>query len=167
MTQMTDYRKYYIAYGSNLNLPQMNNRCPDSVPVGTAVLKDWELVFRFHATIEPKDGASVPVVIWAISDIDERRLDRYEGFPKYYRKEYMTVPMVELRTRKRREVRAMVYIMVEGHSPVMAPSGDYYNVIAEGYEHFKLNDKILWKALDESIFQQIVQEEQYKYGIGR
>ena len=167
MVQMTDYRKYYIAYGSNLSLPQMNNRCPDSVPIGTAAIKDYELVFRYHATIEPNKGSSVPVVIWAISDLDERRLDRYEGFPQYYRKEYMTVSMVEFRTHKRVMVRAMVYIMNDGRSPITPPSGDYYNVIAEGYEHFKLNDRILRKALDESIYQHILQEEQYKYEIGR
>ena len=37
---------YYIAYGSNLNIAQMDERCPGAQPVCTAKLEDYELVFR-------------------------------------------------------------------------------------------------------------------------
>ena len=59
--------KYYLAYGSNLNKWQMKHRCPDAVPVGTVTIKDYELVFRGVATIEPKRGAEVQCGIWKIS----------------------------------------------------------------------------------------------------
>lgn len=36
----------YIAYGSNLNLPQMALRCPTAEVVGKSELKDYELLFR-------------------------------------------------------------------------------------------------------------------------
>lgn len=39
-------RKIYIAYGSNLNLPQMAIRCPGAAVIGKSALKDYELVFR-------------------------------------------------------------------------------------------------------------------------
>lgn len=62
----------YIAYGSNLNRAQMALRCPDAKVVGTGEIKDYELLFRGNrngavATVEPKKGESVPVLIWEMS----------------------------------------------------------------------------------------------------
>ena len=53
--------KLYIAYGSNLNLPQMAGRCPTAKVVGASAIKDYALVFRGGrqgavATIEPLRG---------------------------------------------------------------------------------------------------------------
>ena len=39
-------KKYYIAYGSNLSVEQMSDRCPDAKIAGQAVLTGWELLFR-------------------------------------------------------------------------------------------------------------------------
>ena len=36
--------RLYIAYGSNLNLPQMAFRCPTAEVVGASELKDYELL---------------------------------------------------------------------------------------------------------------------------
>ena len=68
--------KYYIAYGSNLNLPQMKQRCPTAKVVGTAEIEDYELLFRgsktgAYATIEPCEGSRVPVMIWSVKSKDE------------------------------------------------------------------------------------------------
>ena len=41
-----DTRRYYLAYGSNLNVPQMRRRCPTATILGTAKLRGWELLFR-------------------------------------------------------------------------------------------------------------------------
>lgn len=51
--------KYYLAYGSNLSVAQMAQRCPDAVYVGTAVLTDYQLLFKGsqsgnYLTVEPK-----------------------------------------------------------------------------------------------------------------
>ena len=69
--------RLYIAYGSNLNLPQMERRCPTAKVVGTSEIKNYELLFRGVATVEPKEGASVPVLLWKIEALDEAALDRY------------------------------------------------------------------------------------------
>ena len=75
-------RKYYIAYGSNLNVNQMLYRCPDAVKIGASVIEGYKLVFRRGVlTIEPADGMRVPVGVWAVSAPDEESLDIYEGFP--------------------------------------------------------------------------------------
>jgi len=78
-------RRYYIAYGSNLNTRQMQLRCPDAKVVGTSVIEGYELLFKgsktgSYLTIEPKAGASVPVAIWSVTAEDEKALDRYEGW---------------------------------------------------------------------------------------
>lgn len=148
--------KYYVAYGSNLSVDQMAHRCPDATIVGTGVLKDWELIFRYHATIEPRQGSTVPVLVWAISEKDEARLDRYEGYPRYYVKKYLSVPVQA--PRGRLNVRGMVYTMVDGQ-PVTPPSDDYYGIIEEGYERFNLDRRILRRALDESICQLFAREK--------
>ncbi len=84
-------KRYYIAYGSNLNVPQMRVRCPHATILGTANLKGWELLFKgsrtgSYLTIEECTDGTVPVVIWEVTATDEAALDRYEGFPNFYYK---------------------------------------------------------------------------------
>ena len=91
-------KKLYIAYGSNLNIKQMANRCPTAKVVGASMLKDWRLLFRgAHAsavaTVEPFKGGSVPVLVWELTSTDEAALDRYEGWPYLYRKEMVKVKL--------------------------------------------------------------------------
>ncbi len=90
--------KLYIAYGSNLNLTQMAKRCPTAKVLGASEIKDYALVFRGGrhgavATIEPCEGASVPVLLWEITSKDEAALDVYEGFPRFYGKETMELTL--------------------------------------------------------------------------
>jgi hypothetical protein len=143
-------KKYYIAYGSNLSVEQMAQRCPDAKVAGMAALKDWKLVFRTHATIEPCDGRVVPVLIWEISQRDERNLDRYEGYPSYYYKQDMTVTMTDLDGKNPQEITAMVYLMTEGHELRMPYSG-YLDTLAEGYRRFGFNPYQLELAAKEAM----------------
>ena len=136
--------KYYVAYGSNLSIEQMRMRCPDARVAGVSALKDYRLLFRLHATIEPCEGAYVPVVVWEISDADERSLDRYEGWPRYYRKELVILPLFE------KTVPAMVYIM-NGRSGVgVGPTDSYLETIRKGYDQFLLPYEVLDQAVAES-----------------
>lgn len=138
-------RKYYLAYGSNMNIRQMRRRCPEAKPVGTVMLEGYELLFRGGrgsavATVEPKDGGSVPCALWLISARDEAALDCYEGFPHLYRKEMVPIKF------GRRPMRVMVYVMNEGHDIAM-PGAGYYNTIREGYRDFRLDAAALDTAL--------------------
>ena len=72
-------KQLYIAYGSNINLEQMAFRCPHSRVMGTSEIKDFELEFRGVATIVPKKGATVPVLIWELDARDLPILNKYEG----------------------------------------------------------------------------------------
>lgn len=78
-------KRYYIAYGSNLNVRQMRMRCPSARIIGTADLKNYELLFKgsktgAYLTVEKKPGGTVPVAVWEVTAQDEKALDRYEGF---------------------------------------------------------------------------------------
>ena len=103
-------KRLYTAYGSNLNLDQMAMRCPTAKLVGTGVIQNYELQFKGRpqgafATIAPKEGAMVPVAVWALEPKDEQALDWYEGYPSHYFKQDIRVQMSEV------EIQAMVYIM--------------------------------------------------------
>lgn len=132
-------RKLYIAYGSNLNLMQMAERCPTARVVGTSMLEDYQLVFCGMATIEPRQGARVPVAIWEIDEECEEALDEYEGFPTLYRKEYMQVVINGL------QLTAMVYIM--NHGSLAFPEYNYIDDIKEGYQYTGFDQHVLHDAL--------------------
>lgn len=129
--------KYYLAYGSNLNKRQMQLRCPDAVPVGACVVNDCALVFRSVATIEHRPGATVQCGIWKISAEDERRLDRYEGYPWLYVKRDFRLILDGV------PITAMAYVMAAGARPLSPPETGYLLTIAEGYHDFGLDDKPL------------------------
>ena len=142
-------KRYYIAYGSNLSVEQMAYRCPDAKVAGMAVIQDWKLVFRVHAAIEPCAGRVVPVLIWEISERDERNLDRYEGYPTYYFKQDMVVTMTNLDGKNPQEITAMVYLMADGH-PLREPWKGYLDTLEEGYQRFGFNPYQLELALKEA-----------------
>ena len=89
-------KRYYVAYGSNLNVRQMRWRCPGARIIGTSELKDYRLLFKgsktgSYLTIEPEVGCTVPVAVWEVTGQDELALDRYEGFPSFYYKKELVL----------------------------------------------------------------------------
>ena len=104
--------RLYFAYGSNINLEQMAQRCPDAEVVGPVVLEDYELLFRGNragcgvATIEPLPGSQVHGLLWKLTPECERSLDFYEGYPRLYGKDDVTV-----RASDGQELSVMAYIM--------------------------------------------------------
>lgn len=132
----------YIAYGSNLNLKQMARRCPTAKVVGTALLKDYQLTFRGVATIEPLEGASTPVAIWEVDNQSVLALDRYEGYPHLYRKEWVEIDC------NNTIMKCIVYIM-NGCYPSMPQMG-YYQSIREGYRDVGLDESKLIEALEDT-----------------
>lgn len=142
-------KKYYIAYGSNLSVEQMAYRCPDARIVGQAVLEGWELLFRGCATIAPNAKKNTPVLVWEISERDEKNLDTYEGFPTYYRKEDLNIELLR-EGAEPKTVTAMVYIMENdfGHR---TPMLNYYKVLHDGYKAFHFPMHVLEGALKECV----------------
>ncbi len=140
-------KRYYIAYGSNLNIRQMRMRCPSARVIGTAAISDYELLFKgsqtgAYLTIEPKIGASVPVAVWSVTEEDEAALDRYEGFPAFYYKKEMQLPIKGNKSGKTRIRDCFVYIMHEERS-IGVPSLVYVSVCLEGYISFGFDTHFL------------------------
>ena len=71
----------YGAYGANLNMANMEVRCPLAKPILGFHLVDYKLVFNGVADIIKHKGAKVPIGLWKITDKCEKALDRFEGFP--------------------------------------------------------------------------------------
>ena len=136
--------KYYLAYGSNLNIEQMALRCPGAKVIGPTSLNGYRLVFRgmpgnTHATVEAAPGHTVPVLLWRITAADEAALDRYEGAPRYYLKEYVLVKI-------NNDVHpALIYVMVPGRK-LGEPGEIYYDTIKVGYEAAGFDISILESA---------------------
>ena len=147
--------KYMLAYGSNLDIEQMRRRCPDAVPVGTAEILGYRLLFKgsktgSYLTIEKKARRKIPVLVWQVSDADEAILDRYEGFPIFYRKETMEVKIHDLQGGAAiGKANAFVYLMDESR-PLGAPADWYYVLCADAYRRLGFDRRILEKAYLES-----------------
>lgn len=143
--------RFYIAYGSNLNLEQMAKRCPTAEVVKATSLHNFRLMFRGKgtavATIEKHQGSKVPILIWKIQPSDERNLDLYEGFPHLYRKETLKL------TVDGKRVQAMVYIMNEASHPYDTPSRSYFDTIRQGYEDSGFDTKVLRQAVLDSVWE--------------
>ncbi len=143
-------KRYYIAYGSNLNIPQMRIRCPKASILGTTNLEGWELVFRgsrtgSYLTIEEKEGGRVPAVVWEVTDSDEAALDRYEGFPKFYYKRDIPLKYRGIHSGKARTVKGFAYVMHEDR-PIGIPDAFYMRICLEGYAAFQFDDRVLMDA---------------------
>lgn len=146
-------KRYYLAYGSNLNVRQMALRCPTAKAIGTAIIKDYELLFKgsktgAYLTIEPKVGAEVPVAVWSVEPSDEERLDVYEGYPTFYYKSELDLS-VRYFSGKTVVRNAFVYIMHE-ERPLGLPSGSYVRTCLDGYRNFGFDESVLLTALENS-----------------
>ena len=141
--------KIYAAYGSNLNHAQMRERCPEAKYLGSATLKNQNLLFcgqpdHSFATIKTMAGKEVPIGLWEISARDERALDRYEGYPHFYHKTVLPAAL------DGEEVHAMVYIM-DLAMPAGLPSVMYYDIVEKGYRDCGLDTAYLKEALKTSM----------------
>ena len=143
-------KRLNIAYGSNLNLDQMSQRCPTAKVYGQGILRGYRLLFKgtpgnAYATIEPYEGGEVPVLAWELQQQDEKALDYYEGYPNFYDKEDVTVTLDSGET-----VEAMVYIMtdkIKDRIHLNLPSQRYLRAIQVGYTKAEFDLGIIETAL--------------------
>lgn len=147
-------KRYYLTYGSNLNVAQMRFRCPTARVVGTAVIEDYELLFKgsksgSYLTIEPKAGSSVPVAVWSVEEEDEAALDRYEGFPTFYYKKEVQIVVKGIKSKTERLRDAFAYIMHEDR-PFGIPAWNYVQTCITGYNTFNFDQSLLMKAIRKS-----------------
>ena len=148
---------YYVAYGSNLNLRQMNMRCPNSQLIATGFLKGYELLFRGHdgncfCTIEKCSNARVPVGIFKITERCKMALNRYEGYPTHYRIAKVNPKELIISQGNLSDIKELfVYVMNKYNGELGRPSGHYYDVCLRGYRDCGLDARYLQEALQKTI----------------
>jgi len=148
----------YAAYGSNLDVKQMVGRCADAQRIGLGRARGWQLEFNGVADIRQRQGASVPLGLWAISEDDLRALDSYEGYPRLYTRVNVAtvIKSDDIPTKHARKilarfgrskadgsivVSAMVYIMTD-RDGLASPCDSYRATIERGYADFGIADKM-------------------------
>ncbi len=139
--------KYYIAYGSNLSVKEISERCPSAQLVGTSLLKDYKLEFKSvcgdnaFATITPYKNEVVPVAVFKITHDDEYNLDKVEGVKvNHYFKEELDVVV------NNTTIKGMVYIM-NLNAKYGYPPSIYLDTISEGYKNHNFDISYLKKAI--------------------
>lgn len=146
--------RYYLAYGSNLDMEQMMMRCPGARRRGYGSIENYELLYKgsktgSYLTIEPKAGSHVPVGVFTVTPDDERRLDHYEGFPRFYYKKEIKIKIWDEVLEKHRKVDAFVYIMHEDRK-LGIPSAFYVATCTQGYLDFGFDLDLLEEAEEKS-----------------
>lgn len=152
--------KYYIAYGSNMNLEQMARRCPTAERIGIGKVKGYELQFKgaednSYATISKQQNREVNVLLWKIEENDELSLDRYEGYPIFYGKQELSVELDNGTV-----VKGMAYIM-DPKQKFGWPSKQYFQTIKQGYLENDIDVSSLLQAL--KINQEHVYEQDQQF----
>lgn len=77
--------RYYLAYGSNLNIQQMKRRCSTARIIGTTEIQGYELLFKGSAsrgaypTIEQNPKGGVLAAVWETTAADEAALEPLRG----------------------------------------------------------------------------------------
>lgn len=140
MSQTTD--SMYFAYGSNLCVRQMNERCQDNVKVGMGILcgYKWIITKRGYANVVKSLDDDVWGIIYKISSKDEKELDMYEGVKKKcYTKENLEISI------DGKIHNCLIYV-----DPIMSegiPTTTYIDTINEGLSDSKLPEEYVEKYL--------------------
>jgi gamma-glutamylcyclotransferase len=126
----------YFAFGSNLSIAQMRERCPGSEPVGPALLDGRALGFSYYsqnfppggaADVVGSEGAQVWGALYRLTEQDLARLDRFEhvGNGGYRRIE------IEVE-HESGPVEALCYEVAERLDFEVAPTAEYRLLMLDG-----------------------------------
>jgi gamma-glutamylcyclotransferase len=138
----------YFAYGSNMNLAQMKERCPGGRFLKPVVLEGHRFVYdgysvaREGATgnIVPSEVDSVRGALFEITERDKLALDSHEGYPKTYdRREF------DVRDADGNSYRAVAYFRT-GRAPGK-PHPNYEKIILDGARDCRLPEDYIDKYL--------------------
>lgn len=125
---------FYFAYGANMDVAAMAQRCPASSATGVAQLPHHRLFITSdgYASVERSMRDRVHGVLWNLALADVRALDRFEGLDRcLYRKAFAPVILG-----RGRSVRAMIYLgSARGDG---APRAGYVETILEAARKWEL-----------------------------
>jgi hypothetical protein len=130
---------FYFAYGSNMNWPQMQRRCPSSRFACTARLPEYRFAIARHsrlrdcgtANIFIQPGSEVWGVVYEVSDVDMATMDGFED--GYSRKNVL----VHGGNGTASPMEAITYIAPK-ETLVPLPSAEYKRLLLEGARFWRL-----------------------------
>ena len=130
---------HYFAYGSNMNWPQMQRRCPSAQFVCVARLVNYEFGITRHsrlrncgtANVFPAHGKEVCGIVYDVNEADLVTLDSFEdGYRRELRPVYAlgdgAQPLV-----------CLIYV-AEIETNVPRSNAEYKRLILEGARHWNL-----------------------------
>ena len=82
---------YYFAYGTNVNKKIFLKRFKGSIFIKKHIIKGYRLTFRTKdglPDLKSSLGSNVCGIIYLINPSIEKKLDKYEEYPKTYIKKY-------------------------------------------------------------------------------
>lgn len=129
----------YAAFGSNLSLLQMAERCPQVEIMTPGKLIGFRLAFARYATIIPDEGSTTPVGIYRLSPSDVAALDKREGLGRSYDR-YLVTPMCADGVARR------CFTYIKRDARIEKPSDSYYLKLVEGYRNWGFEDRKLRHA---------------------
>lgn len=126
----------YFAYGSNLNDNRMISRGVNFTSKEKGILKGYRFVINKisqknpnigFANIVKDENSEVEGIIYGVNMDDIQKLDKYEGTPKHYRREILTI----------NNEQVVVYIANESWTSIdeLYTTEEYKNHILEGKEY--------------------------------
>ena len=124
---------YYFAYGTNLNKKVFLRKFKKAKVIKKYNLKNFKVVFRTKYKIpdlQKRINSKVQGLIYKIDKNIEKKLDRYEDYPKIYIKKYFNY-----------NKKKTMYYLMKKKSSIKRPSGYYFEIMKDGYlqNNFKLN----------------------------
>jgi hypothetical protein len=130
---------FYFAYGSNLNWPQMQRRCPSARYVCTASLPDYRFAIARHsrlrncgtANIYVQAGSTVWGVVYDVSDSDMAAMDAYEDG-------YSRLQVTVMTSGTHAAPLNVVAYIAPRESGVPLPNAEYKRLMLEGARHWQL-----------------------------
>ncbi|WP_052951605.1 gamma-glutamylcyclotransferase family protein [Devosia soli] len=137
---------HYFAYGSNMDVAQMQVRCPGAEVVGIGVLADHMLCFPRHsisrdcgvASVTPRPGWKTLGVVYRLSADNIARLDAYEDFVAGRAAELNSYNRVEIEVFVNgRPSLAQIYIAV-AQDGAFRPNAAYLRHLLDGASMHRL-----------------------------
>jgi len=114
----------------------MKKRCPGAISLGVATLKNHRIGFAGHslarngavATVIPKRDVFTNGILYRMSFLDLKLLDRYEGYPLFYNRTPRTVKD------KHGQLQSAWVYQLPTEYPEGPPSDDYFFAIRKAYQ---------------------------------
>ena len=134
-------RYLYFAYGSNLYVEQMKNRCPECEEISSATLLGWKLEEVLYANITKSKNHTVYGALYSISENDLNALDDYEGYPDFYNRR-----IVDVIDKNGLTQSAIVYTMTKDYKNSLKGKkySDYYRAICSaGASYWEIENSFL------------------------